>query len=269
MHNLKTLLIDLGVTTINSLKNSSKKNKLYVDYFNDIHKQKFIPALEKLEELESLSPKDPIIYINKGYILADLEQYSKGIENLEKALELINNSFLELISDYFKIIMPRQGVMYRQMLKSACLNNIGVLLLEIERYEESEEKFKLSHAEYKKSPYPLLGLANLSIRKKDKERTLLLLEKAIELMDPPMIFTYVIINLITHEDFKEYQEFLLETALRNRIINRNIYKKYQNILIKNSERQLVLNKNKIGFININSNILGVQVGFHEDSRLGE
>lgn len=121
---------------------------------------------------------------------------------------------------------------------SSCLNDKGRIFFALEDYQNSQLSYQLAHNVYTFNPFPLINLALLAARAKNKQQMLLWLGKVMPLivdMPPYVQKEKLVYILLTDTDFDTYKEDILGFLFNHGKINQYEYTKFIKAAIKSTQ----------------------------------
>ncbi|MGF1675562.1 MAG: tetratricopeptide repeat protein [Rivularia sp. (in: cyanobacteria)] len=161
---------------------------------------------------------------DKGAFYESLSHFDNAIKHYEISLNIAQKQNLNLEMFRFKL--------------SSCLNDKARVFFALEDYQNSQNLYRQSHNVYTSNPYPLVNLALLAARAKNKQQMLLYLTKAMPLivdMPPYVQKEKLIYILLTDIDFDFYKEDILGFLFNHGKINQYEYTKFLKTAIKSNQ----------------------------------
>ena len=108
---LLLLILPICSSTANSIiKENQLSNKYIQDGANCLINKQYKEALEYFNQAVKLTPKNGVIYFNKGIALDKLGKYQEAISEFDKALEFFNDISNEKIRGKFLTTLNRQAL---------------------------------------------------------------------------------------------------------------------------------------------------------------
>lgn len=175
-----------------------------------------------MQQALRVNPKNPFIYSATGDISLALGNYHDAIACYNKATTLISTWSL-----------PNE---YRQYWKSAWLCNNGVAYYHLEDYKASQQMNESAYQAFPTNPYPIINLAALAGRNQEKNKMRLFLEKGIPLLNPQQN-SDLIVFMLTHPNFDEYREIVLDLLKSHGKISQLEYSQRKKSLSESRSRQ--------------------------------
>ncbi|WP_414622664.1 tetratricopeptide repeat protein [Calothrix sp. CCY 0018] len=161
---------------------------------------------------------------DKGAFHESLPHFDNAIKHYEISLNIAQKQNLNLEIFRFKL--------------SSCLNDKARVFVVLEDYQNSQNLYHQSHNVYTSNPYPLVNLALLAARAKNKPQMVLYLTKVMPLivdMPPYVQKEKLIYVLLTDVDFDDYKEDILGFLFNNGKINQYEYTKFLKTAIKSNQ----------------------------------
>ncbi|MBF2016056.1 MAG: hypothetical protein IGS23_12795 [Rivularia sp. T60_A2020_040] len=161
---------------------------------------------------------------DKGVFHESLSHFDNAIKHYQISLNIAQKQNLNLEMFRFKL--------------SSCLNDKARVFVALEDYQNSQSLYHQSHNVYTSNPYPLVNLALLAARAKNKPQMLLYLTKAMPLiidMPPYVQKEKLIYILLTDIDFDFYKEDILGFLFNHGKINQYEYTKFLKTAIKSNQ----------------------------------
>ncbi|NJL10506.1 MAG: hypothetical protein HC908_10985 [Calothrix sp. SM1_7_51] len=161
---------------------------------------------------------------DKGAFHESFSHFDNAIKHYEISLNIAQRQNLNLEIFRFKL--------------SSCLNDKARVFFALEDYQNSQSLYHQSHNVYTSNPYPLVNLALLAARAKNKQQMLLYLTKAMPLiidMPPYVQKEKLIYILLTDIDFDFYKEDILGFLFNHGKINQYEYTKFLKTAIKSNQ----------------------------------
>ncbi|MDJ0617288.1 MAG: hypothetical protein QNJ63_11175 [Calothrix sp. MO_192.B10] len=161
---------------------------------------------------------------SQGMYHDSLSHFDNAIQHYQMSLNFAQNQNLNLEIFKFKL--------------SACLNDKARVFVALEDYPNSQFLYHQAHDVYSLNPYPLVNLALLAARAKNKQQMLFWLAKTMPLivdMPPYVQKEKLIYILLTDIDFDAYKEDILVFLFNHGKINQYEYAQFMKTAIKSNQ----------------------------------